>query len=620
MSSSDRRLRYGLLCLAVLCQVVTVIIAWPAWNVRQQPVNLPLVPLPGISFGIPLLVSLAAVLIWPQRGLIAHAAVYGLACLFDQHRLQPQVLSLIVLMSACVHDVGTWLARWYLASMWLWAGLHKFLSAEWLGEQSWLFLHECGISADGWQAWFALSVAAVEVALGLTAAFAPRRAAVGCIVVHLGILLSLSPLVRNFNASVWPWNLATAVVGAWILRREVVLPASWLRNTICAALLAAPAGYYLDLVNPHLAFVLYSGNLPHALHVSGGSPTRLDGWVGLPVPFPDSPRLFVEFFRRTALPGDKLHIDEPRFALADRYYVMQPDRAVREISRAAFLRGSDEGDEVAGLEIEDRHAVFDITRRGVVLERGQGQLVAAATLEGKSCADDTLALLAALPNLHTLRIAEGDVTDGGLAVLDRLPRLQLLEIKRCRLSDAALPHIAGLDNLRWLHLEEMPVTGAGLKALTPLGQLEVLLIPKTAIDDPGLEHLSQLVSLEWLDLSHTSISGAGLSSLSSLSSLQWIKLDGTRVDSQGLRHLASLESLKTIELSATLTDDAGLAHLAALKGLLELDLEGTKISDAGIDSLAALGNLNYLNLRSTRVTRAGRERLAEQLPHCRIDH
>lgn len=619
-TSRAPNLRDGLLYLGVICQAITIVITWQLWEVRQHPVNLPLVPSPGIAFGFPLLASLLAVLIWPQRGLALHAALYGISIAFDQYRLQPQFLSLIVLMGACVSEEGAWLARWYLVSMWLWSGLHKLASPEWPGEQSWFFLRECGLPAEHWHVEFAIAVGVGEVLLALTAALAPRRAALVCALVHLGILLLLSPLMRNYNASVWPWNLATAVIGAWVLHQASSPPAIWLWKAARAALLVLPAGYYLDLVNPHLAFVLYSGNLPQALHIAPSSVTRLGGWEGLAVPFPDSPALFVQCFRRTASPGDKLHIDEPRLGLADRYYVMRPDRSVERIPREAFLAANPEAHEVVGREIEDRFTLWELVKRGVSLEPGQGQLISAVKLSGAQCTDDTLLRLAGLSNVETLSISGAEATDVGLQVLGQLPRLEILEIKHCGLSEATLLQIGKMHSLRWLGLENVPVTNRGLAALTALRQLEVLRLAQTATDDACCTHLSQLTSLQWLDLSHTRVSSEGMSALTPLVNLRWLRMNGTRIDDEGLHSLAQFRHLETIELSASRISAAGLRQLAAFDHLRRLNLESVPIGDDGIESLAALRNLTYLNLRNTRVSPAGAQKLEKLLPGCRLEH
>lgn len=606
--------RYWLLCLVAACQLATILISWSAWNVREHPVNLPLVPLPQFSFGPLLLISLAAILVRPREGLLAHTVLYAASCLFDQHRFQPQVISLIVLLAACVEQEGTWFARWYLAAMWLWSGLHKLLSPEWLGWGSWTFLEGCGIKTDGWHFYFAIAVAAGEIALGLTAVFAPRRAAPFCVILHLGILLSL--LMRNHNASVLPWNLASAIAGFWILRQETPPLNAWWRWSVAGALLVVPAGFYLNLVNPHLAFVLYSGNLPRAYRTTDTHLKKLDGWTGLSVPFPDSPRLFVQMFRRTAEKGDKLFIGDPRWGIPDRYLVMGDEGAVAEITREQFLHA--QPGEVAGIEVAHPSAAWHVLRRGAALEYDEGQFVHSAVMDGPHFTDAALHDVGQLPNLRELTIEDATIADAGLAHLHKLSRLEILRITRCGITDDGLSRLEGMDSLTGLHLEETAVTTQGLKILEKLPQLTVLHLPSTRTDDQSLELIGRLTQLTWLDLRGTKITSDGVSKLAALDRCTWINLAHTSVDDRGLKELMQLPNLEVVELAGAKISDAGLAYLSELSLCEHLDLEGTSISDAGLEHLSAMPKLAFLNLRGTRITGPGVRRLQERLPECRI--
>ena len=215
------RLATWMFRLALVCQLATLWISWPAWNVRHSPINLPLFDAirggAQVSFGAAMLASLAAAFFFPRTGTAIHAIVFGVSCLFDQYRMQPQVASLVVLMWACVSVRGAWFGRWYLAAMWLWAGIHKALSPEWFGCLSWEFVADCGLDPAHTHVAFAAIAAATEIGLGIGAIVKPRFVAIGCACFHLGVILMLSPLMGDHNESVWPWNLATAAIGAWLL-------------------------------------------------------------------------------------------------------------------------------------------------------------------------------------------------------------------------------------------------------------------------------------------------------------------------------------------------------------------------------------------------------------------
>ena len=402
-------LRKAMLGGVVLAQLATIIITWPAWNLRETPINLPLLPHLEFSFGWLMILSLPPILWRPRWGAKLHTSVYLLACVADQYRLQPQMVSLLVLLWATVCDPGAWFARYYLAAMWLWAGLHKALSPEWLGSSAWWFLHESGGLEEHYLV-FAWLVAVVEIALGILAVVRPRWAALPCLAMHLGIFLLLSPLVRNFNVSVWPWNLASGIVGAWILWRaprtpSVIQQQPYWGYAALAVLFLAPAGFYFNLVNPHLAFVLYSGHMPRAAHLRADSIERLEGWSGLNVPFPDSPRLFVAYFRRTAQPGEKLFVGEPRRGLSHRYYLMRADGEVEAVTRERFLR-SESPQEVVGLEVADFNDVWGLRHAGLEVSANEQGLYVSAALKNSQLSPRQWRQLRRLPNLHELKLTD----------------------------------------------------------------------------------------------------------------------------------------------------------------------------------------------------------------------
>ena len=148
--------RYGLLICATLAQLATIIITWELWQPRVDPPNLPLLDFLAphqISFSILLLLSLLLITIVPRTGFWVHVIVLLIASVFDQFRMQPQLLAIVVLMWATLYPLGRPVTRWFLASLWLWAGLHKLLSPHWFAHASYWMLVDMGMTeplADHW--------------------------------------------------------------------------------------------------------------------------------------------------------------------------------------------------------------------------------------------------------------------------------------------------------------------------------------------------------------------------------------------------------------------------------------------------------------------------------------
>ncbi|MEK6246808.1 MAG: hypothetical protein N2C12_01430, partial [Planctomycetales bacterium] len=401
--------RLAAFLVTLLAELATILITWQVWQARSvvvgqlqnlPPPNLPVVALPAVSFGVLLLVSLLPVIVWPRIGVFVHGGVLLVACLFDQHRLEPQFIALWVLLWGCVSQRGAWFARWFLASMWLWAGLHKWFSPEWFGVNSWNIIKQCGFSPHHYLE-FATIVATGETVVGLAAIITRKTAAVLCLLQHVGILLFLSPLFYDFNESVWPWNAATAFVGAWLFWNAPapvsLAPRQW---AVVAVLFLTPATYYLGWINPHMAHILYSDHMPKAWLSTHANTKSLHSWGGLKVPFPDSHWLFLQLFEQTASPGDKLYVQDPRLLIENRYYLLDVDRHAVQIDRDRFLGGDKDQGEVAGVEFDDKNAAFLLERSGAVLDRNEDKLIKSVSWHAVELDVEKMKLLARLPNLR----------------------------------------------------------------------------------------------------------------------------------------------------------------------------------------------------------------------------
>lgn len=417
------RVRYGLLVVAVVAQAATVLITWPLWQVRETPVHMPLVDLPQIPFGGWMLATLVLVLIRPRLGLAVHAASLLLAFVFDQYRTQPQFIANAVLMLATVENVGVVIVRWFLASLWLWAGTHKLISPDWFSFGSWNMVQSLHVDPEDFQMLFAYGVALGEMTVGLLAIFRPRWATVPCVLMHVGIVIFLSPLFYDHNESVIPWNLATAVIGGWVMFHSYSVRPQFRWEWITAAvLLVYPAGFYLGWVDHGIASVLYSNHLPEGMITTRDGADKISGWGDLHVPFPNERRLLTLYFQRSSQPGDKLHLSEPRPWLGDRYYVLGADGELVPQTREQFVNGSET--DVFGMEVESRRIRFLLARAGVkLLRREKGGVIYAVEIPPNRYRPDLLEMLAGLPNLEQINLTGCEVTDDDLKRLPLLPKL-----------------------------------------------------------------------------------------------------------------------------------------------------------------------------------------------------
>ena len=482
-------LRYWLLLIAIAGQLATVIITWELWQIRVDPPNLPLTSLPQAPFAIPMVVTLAYMLIDPRRGFWAHVVLLVVASIFDQFRMQPQFLALVMLMLACVHDRGKIISRWFMAALWVWAGLHKLISPHWFAHASYWIVSGLGL-VEGYDenvihTSFAYSVGFGEIAIGLAAIFRPRWAAIPCVLMHLSILLLLIAL--DWNVSVMPWNIATAFVGSWVMwtacdrpsldskpMNQLVSPR--VVSVVSAAVfLIAPAGFYLGWLDHGYSSVLYSDYVPRALITGKDDLREIKGWDPVHVPFPYERRTHKQFFEALAEEGDKLHISDPRPLLDDQYCRVIGGKAVA-INRREFFSGED--DELVGIGNDDRWARFQLLRHGKFKQKWyklpketKDDLISYAyTLDPDKYKPIVLTYLQGLPNLSELQLAGCPVRDQDLAAIASLTQLKGIGLNNTSVTDEGLKHLSELRKLRILEVENTQISPQGLKQLqTDLG-------------------------------------------------------------------------------------------------------------------------------------------------------
>lgn len=465
---------YFFLAVCVIAQVATILITWPTWQVRMMPPNLPWLPAtPQFSCGVLLIVSLGGTLISPRRfGMAIHIAMMAIAVGMDQFRCQPQILSIELMMAACVWAPARRICVWFFVSMWLWAGIHKFMSADWFMHVSYNLLSDTGIYARNLHFGFALIIATSELLLGLTAWLRPKSAILGCIVLHVGIAIFL--LIIGWNPSVLPWNICTALVAAWLLwnadttgtdptRLRLAVPAAWYEKIAIVALLTVPVGLYFGLVRPCFSHALYSANLPVALatHENGIDP--LEVWDDLQFPFPNVHKAYRDYFEMTAVVGDKLHIRDPR-GISTQYLWMDPTGRLKEITVDEFF-ASNLGS-VEGIALDDPRKVYLLEKgNATMLKRSEKEMIYAVKFDPGGFDAQLISHLRGLPNLEQIQLADCEVNDEDLKQLFGLKKLMGIGLDNTSVTDAGLKNLRGVPGLIVLEHEGTAITEKGLNAI-----------------------------------------------------------------------------------------------------------------------------------------------------------
>jgi hypothetical protein len=196
-----------------------------------------------------------------------------------------------------------------------------------------------------------------------------------------------------------------------------------------------------------------------------------------------------------------------------------------------------------------------------------------------------------LPQLDQLRVVRiyGTVTDRELARLDKLPRLECLDLSSASLRKdrggwidtprTSNEFLIALPRMRRLFAPDNVLQGSDLASCTGLVELD---LAGTEMDQPSAAVLGGLKSLRVLDLKRTSTSDAMLAELAGLPELTMLDLSQTQVTDAGLVHLAKLPKLHSVWLADTAVTDRGLAELARCRVLESVRLTGTKATTTGI--------------------------------------
>lgn len=301
------------------CQGATLLITWPLWQVHVTPPMLPALPLPHFDLGPVLLLSLALVLVRPVWGVALHTVLLAYALLLDQTRIQPEIVSLDLLLWGTLPAPGAAaVGRAHLIALWSWAGINKLLSPA--------FLATAGFSAFGALVPKSLAgirpalgylIALTELAAGMLAIFPRTRSAAGvlALALHTGTLATMASVSWSWNQAVWPWNVALAVAGLALIApwreslRETLVRSRPLMRLLIVGLLVSPAGWFVGVTDAYLAHHLYSADVPQATSRALGPGAT---WA-FRVPLPPEHRLFEQYFRLTCKPGDQLAITDTRW-------------------------------------------------------------------------------------------------------------------------------------------------------------------------------------------------------------------------------------------------------------------------------------------------------------------
>ena len=140
------------------------------------------------------------------------------------------------------------------------------------------------------------------------------------------------------------------------------------------------------------------------------------------------------------------------------------------------------------------------------------------------------------------------------------PNLQQLKLDKTVVSDRILPGLGDCPKLKELFLAETKIKGIGLGNLNRLKKLDRLDLRDSPITDDGIAEL-RCPQLTWLSLENSKVTNRCIKHLAKLKKLKALFLGGTRVNDEMISDLTSIKSLTHIGLGKTAITAKGIQGL-----------------------------------------------------------
>ncbi len=172
--------------------------------------------------------------------------------------------------------------------------------------------------------------------------------------------------------------------------------------------------------------------------------------------------------------------------------------------------------------------------------------------EGPWIDDDDVAQITGARHIWSVAIGgKSRVTNKLFDVLKTLPKLRVLVVDDCAITDDGLQVLATIDTLTWVEFDGCRLTDRGVAQLAKLPRLEVLKVEDCSVVGACFRELSRIKSLRELSVMDTSVDDRVGKCFDGFPQLEKLGLRGTEVTNGLFTHLARLKSLKVVEVTGT---------------------------------------------------------------------
>jgi hypothetical protein len=226
-------------------------------------------------------------------------------------------------------------------------------------------------------------------------------------------------------------------------------------------------------------------------------------------------------------------------------------------------------------------------------------------LKSAKLTDADLAVIRSMTKLKSLKLHRAKITAEGIGHLAKLQGLETLGLYSWEFTGSSEPAIQGFPALRHLEMEGSPKIGDNvIAAFGPMPELEEVIFNRTPVGDKSLARLIDGGKVRTLIMNESRVTDAGLKLVGKCAEPFSLHLAGAAVTNEGLSALAG-KQIQSLVLDMTLITDEGLRSIAEIKGIGYLSLSVTKVTGAGIASLDRGVPLPRLDLEGAALTPEG---------------
>lgn len=153
--------------------------------------------------------------------------------------------------------------------------------------------------------------------------------------------------------------------------------------------------------------------------------------------------------------------------------------------------------------------------------------------------DEVMALVGTMTGITSLALDTCNITDAGVAKLDKLPLTSFTVFQCSDVNDEGLRVLRNYPDLAQLTLRDVPAKCACLSLLPHPEKLTSLTLGQSNISDSEAAVLSKMTNLQKLDLSITDVTDGVIDTLSQLKNLKQLTITETGIGEEGVQKLTA---------------------------------------------------------------------------------